>query len=294
MAIILAYIALIAIWATTPLAIKWSTADISFVGGIFWRILLSAILALCILKIRRQALFPTKAAARIYAVSALSIAPNFLLVYWAANWIPSGLISVIFSTVPLLIAIMSLVFLKQNIFTRNRVIALALAMIGMLTIFFDQLSIGKEGALGVVAMVLSVLIFAGSNLWFQQLHNPLTTLQTTTGGLCFSVPPLAICWWFMDGIIPINASNQALLSIMYLGIVGSLIGFFLYYFLLHRLAAHIVTTVGMISPVFALFLGNQLANEAIGSRLIIGAIFVLVGLALYHSGSFAKLKSQST
>jgi drug/metabolite transporter (DMT)-like permease len=285
-AIIAAYVTLIAIWSTTPIAIKWSAMDVSFAGGIFWRILISACLALLILKMMRERLFFRPGIWRFYAVGALGIAPNFLLVYWASLWIPSGLISVIFSAVPFLMGVLSYYWLGKNVFTRQRVIALLIALSGILVIFYDQLEVvGEMGAYGIVAMVLSVLVFAVSSTWLQKMAGHASALQTTTGSLCFSVPLLALVWWLTDGSIPIDISFKGVSSILYLGIVGSLIGFFLFYFLLHRLSAYFVSTVGMISPVFALMISAWIADENIGNRLVGGAVLVLSGLALYHMRS---------
>lgn len=286
---ITAYIALIVIWSTTPLAIKWSAIDVSFAGAIFWRILLSALLALAALKIRGEKLFIKPRVWRFYAITAAGIAPNFLLVYWSSLWISSGLISVIFSLTPFLMGILSYYWLGKNVFTVRRLVALSIAIIGLVIIFSDQLLLmGDKGAYGMVAMLLSIICFAISSTWLQKMGASIPVLQTTAGGLCFSVPPLAICWWIFDGELPFDMSLQSGLSILYLGIVGSLIGFFLYYFLLHRITASVVSTVGMISPVFALALGSLLAGENLSLRLMAGAAMVLLGVALYHMPSFKK------
>ena len=291
---LVAYIILIAIWSTTPLAIKWSAADISFAGGIFWRILLSACLALIILRLKGETLFIRPNIWRFYAIGAIGIAPNFLLVYWSSQWIPSGLISVIFSAVPFLMGLLSYYCLGKNVFTFQRIIALIVAMLGMVVIFYDQLLVvGTQGVYGIVGMLLSVLTFAVSSTWLQRLGAQVPALHTTTGSLCFSVPPLALVWWWVDGVLPLDMGMRSTLSIIYLGIVGSLIGFFLYYFLLQRLSAYVVSTVGMISPVFALIIGAAIANEALGTRLILGASMVLIGLALYHLRSVYLIQIKS-
>ncbi len=71
-------------------------------------------------------------------------------------------------------------------------------------------------------------------------------------------------------------------SIVYLSVVGSVIGFLLYYFLLHRITAYLASTVGMISPVFAMSLGVLVAGEQVGPQLLLGASLVLTGVGLYH------------
>lgn len=286
---IIAYICLIAIWSTTPLAIKWSAQDISFAGAIFWRILISAWLALLLLKVRGHKLFYKPDIWKFYAVTAAGIAPNFLLVYWASLWINSGLISVLFSLTPFVTALLSYFWLGKNIFTLQRVIALLIAVAGLMVIFSNQLAMTDNFAIyGIVAMLMSIICFAISSTWLQKMGATVPVLHTTTGGLCFSVPPLALCWWLFDGGLPFDVSWRGGFSLLYLSIVGSLIGFYLFYFLLHRISATVVTTVGMISPIFALMLGLAFAGEEMTAKLLIGAAMVLCGLALYHVRSFIK------
>lgn len=279
----IAYIILIAIWSTTPLAIKWSATDLSFVGAIFWRILLSALLALAVLSIRGESLRGYRHGLRFYVVAALGIAPNFLLVYWSAQWISSGLISVIFSTTPFLIGVLSYYWLGRQVFTVQRVIALLIAMLGLVVVFAEQLIIiGRDGAYGVVVMLVSVVIFATSSTYLQKMNTTIPVLQQTTGGLCFSSLFLALVWLLLDGSAPWPITLRGGLSILYLSVFGSLIGFMLYYFLLQRISAYAVSTVGMISPAFALILGVFLAGELLTLQLMIGAGLVLLGLTLYH------------
>ena len=279
----IAYGVLVVIWSTTPLAIKWSADEVSFAGAIFWRILLSAIIALCIVRAKGESIWGYRHGVRFYTIAAIGIAPNFLLVYWASQWIASGLISVTFSTTPFVMGVLSFYILGKQVFTPQRVIALCIAVAGLLFVFADQLVLmGANGAYGIIAMVFSVLIFSLSSTFLQQIESDIPVLQKTTGGLCFSVPLLALAWLLLDGGLPWPVSLQGGLSILYLAIGGSLLGFALYYFLLHRLSAYVVSTVGMISPVFALLLGSLLDNESLTPHILIGTGLVLFGLTLYH------------
>jgi drug/metabolite transporter (DMT)-like permease len=279
----IAYVALVCIWSTAPLAIKWSAADVSFAGAIFWRILLSAILGLFILRLCNKSLWGYRGGLHYYAVAAFGIASNFLLVYWASLWLPSGLVSVIFSTTPFVMGVLSWYWLGKQVFTIQRVLALLLAIGGLLVVFADQWTqVDDNSIYGMVAMMFSVLLFSISSIWLQSMDVSLPVLQKTVGGLCFSVPPLALAWWLFDGQLPWPVSLEGGLSILYLSVFGSLAGFAIYYFLLHRLSAYVVSTVGMVSPVFALLLGYTLAREPLTLSIGVGAGLVLTGLTLYH------------
>jgi len=241
-------------------------------------------------QLHRWRLWGYPKAFRFYTIAAIGIAPNCLLVYWASLLIPSGLISVIFSTTPFLMGVLSYYYLGKQVFTVQRVVALSIAVVGLLVVFADQiLLMGENGMYGLLAMMLSLLIFSISGTWLQKLDASIPVLQKTTGGLCFSVPPLATAWFFLDGTLPWSVSWQGGLSILYLGVFGSLIGFALYYLLLQRLSAYVVSTVGMVSPVFALLLGHFMAGELLTTRVLVGAELVLFGLTLYHMRCMALL-----
>ena len=183
---VIAYAVLVVIWSTTPLAIKWSADEVSFAGAIFWRILLSAIIALCIVRVKGESIWGYRHGVRFYTIAAIGIAPNFLLVYWASQWIASGLISVIFSTTPFVMGVLSFYILGKQVFTLQRVVALLIAVAGLLFVFIDQLTLmGVNGAYGIFAMVFSVLIFSFSSTYLQQIESDIPVLQKTTGGYAF-------------------------------------------------------------------------------------------------------------
>jgi len=286
MGVNIAYVLLVVVWSTTPLAIKWSATELSFSGAIFWRIAISALLAVSILYARQQRLFVNPAAWRLYTVAALGIAPNFLLIYWASLSIPSGLISVVFGTAPLMTGLLSHYWLGKKVFTKQRMVAFMIAFIGLVIVFADQLVlVGREAAYGILAVILAVIIFAVSAVGVQKIGTSVPVLQKTVGGLCFSLPLLGFVWWYLDGSMPWPVTAKAGLSVLYLAIFGSLIGFMLYYFVIQRLSAHAVSTVGMVSPVFALALGVGIEGEQLSMQLFSGAAFVLVGLIIYQRAS---------
>ena len=73
-------------------------------------------------------------------------------------------------------------------------------------------------------------------------------------------------------------------SVLYLGVFGSLIGFYAYFTVLQKLSASNVTLITLITPVIALSLGALLNGETLNEKLIFGAFMVLLGLSIYHFG----------
>ena len=76
------------------------------------------------------------------------------------------------------------------------------------------------------------------------------------------------------------------LSILYLAILGSAIGFPLYFYLLKKLKPERVAIVTLITPVTALLLGAMLNSEHISSKVWLGTGLILLGLAIYEYGKY--------
>ena len=101
-----AYIGVIVIWTTTPLAIKWSGEGSHFMFAVTTRMVIAAVLSLLILKATRTPLPWHKPARDTYLVGGLGIFGAMTLVYWGAQFIPSGWISVIFGLTPIMTGLM--------------------------------------------------------------------------------------------------------------------------------------------------------------------------------------------
>ena len=121
-----AYLLVILIWSTTPLAIHWSNSSLSFVAAITLRMALALPLCFVLMSILREPLIRNKRDWLAYAASALGLFPNMLLVYWAAQFISSGLMSVMFGVYPFFVGVFSLLIMRENPFTPIKVLALVL------------------------------------------------------------------------------------------------------------------------------------------------------------------------
>ena len=81
-----------------------------------------------------------------------------------------------------------------------------------------------------------------------------------------------------------SVPQRAAWSIVYLGLIGSVLGFALYYYVLKHVEATRVALIALVTPVIALLLGNYLNGEAIQAEAWIGTVAILSGLLLYEYG----------
>jgi drug/metabolite transporter (DMT)-like permease len=87
--------------------------------------------------------------------------------------------------------------------------------------------------------------------------------------------------------LPSVVPPRAMLSIVYLGLIGSVLGFVLYYYVLRHVEATRVALIALVSPVMALLLGHLLNGEALQAEILLGTAAILGGLLLFEYGEAA-------
>ncbi len=282
----MAYLAMIVIWSTTPLAIKWSSQGLDFITGVSARMLIGAILALFLALLWHKKIPMHKNARSVYTASAFSIYGSMMMVYWGAQFIPSGLVSVLFGLSPIFTT--GFVLLLRNHVSLNehfgwhKLWGAGVGICGLGIIFIERISRGEEAIMGMLAVLIAVILHTGSAVRIKRLNIPLPALIVTTGGLLFALPLFLLSFLLFADPLPEQLPLRTLWSIVYLGIMGSVVGFVSYYFVLSRLSASTVALATLITPITALLLGKWFNHETITSAIFIGTACVLSGLLIHQ------------
>lgn len=283
MKVVLAYISIIILWATTPLAIQWSAHGVSFVFAVASRMTIGVVCMLVYLLIRGQRLPWHRKAKLTYFVIAIQIYAAMLSVYWGAQFIPSGWVSVLFGLSPFITAFFSALWLKERSVTVAKIVAYFLGLGGLSIIFSSALQLNVQAVFGICGVLTAVILQTASAVWVKRIYAQLSAEIQVTGGLMFAFPAYLVTWLVVDqGQWPQQIPLSSLLSIVYLGVVATTIGFVLYYYLLIHLPTTTVGFIPMISPVIALYLGYAFNNEALSTELVIGTVLILSALLVHQ------------
>jgi drug/metabolite transporter (DMT)-like permease len=292
MSVPVAYLGVLLIWSTTPLAIQWSTQGTNFAFAVFARMLIGVIVAGLLLAAWRIRLPLHGRARRAYVVGGLGIFGGMALTYWGARFIHSGLIAVLFGLAPLMASILTAIFLKERSLTPTKLLGLGLGVAGLGIIFLDGHALRGDSAwAGLVAVLLAVFCYSGSLVWLKHLADDSPPMATTVGTLAVSLPLFGLFWLVADNQPLTLPPLRAAAAISYLGIFGSVIGFALYYYVIKHLDASRVALITLLTPIIALVLGSVLNGEYISQRLILGTAVVILGLAAHEWKSFASALS---
>jgi probable blue pigment (indigoidine) exporter len=280
--VIAAYIGVVAIWSTTPLAIQWSNSTLPFITAITLRMVLAMVLCLIVLAVLRKPLVNHRSDWRAFAVGGLGLFPNMLVVYWSAQHIPSGVMAVMLGITPFFVGVFSRVFLKENVFTLARLMALAVALAGLALIHSEQLLVGRSAVQGMLGMLCSSAMFALSSVWLKAVGGGIDPVRQGAGVLFAAAPCFAVVWLFTGAPLPAEIDAKSVAGVGYLVVAGSVLGGTLFFYVLRHCAVDKVSLITLITPVIALALGQVVADEQITWRSACGAALVVSALAVYQ------------
>ncbi|MCJ8295573.1 MAG: DMT family transporter [Colwellia sp.] len=285
MSVSIAYLAVLLIWSTTPLGIVWSSESINPSLAVLLRMLIALVLGALVIKVRKINLPWHKQALTLYSYSALGIFGGMLCTYLAAPYLSSGIISLVFGLSPVISALLAKKILAEPNISGVRKFSMIISLCGLAVVCSDNFTLADDGIYGVIFILLAVFFFSLSGVLVKSVSIAIHPLATTVGALTVATPMFLLSWLVLDGTLPVELwQERSIWATVYLGVFGSLIGFYAYFTVLQKLSASSVTLITLITPVIALSLGAVLNGEVINDKLILGAFMVLFGLAIYHFG----------
>ncbi len=279
-----AYIGVILIWTTTPLAIKWSGEGAGYLFGVTGRMVIGVILATMFLSLMGKRLMWHKKARQTYVAGGLGIYGAMMLVYWGVQFIPSGWVSIIFGLSPVITGLLASILLNETALTPSRFLGIALGFMGLVVVFAEGTELSDQGMLGVLAVALSTLVHSISTVWVKKIAAALPGMTIATGSLMVAVMLFLLTWFIVGASWPETIGTRTASSIIYLGVVGSVLGFALYFYVLTHVQATRVSLIALITPVTALILGAQLNDEIISLQVWIGVMVITSGLVVFQWG----------
>ena len=245
----------ILIWGTTWIAIAVELGPVPLLVSVFYRFALAAAILLAALVLAGRLTVPALRHQPYIVAQALCLfCCNFLCFYAATGFIPSGLVSVVFSLATLFNAVNGRLLFGTPI-TGRAVLAAALGLAGLVLLF------GPEAAIGLDARTLKGLGLATLGTLLFSLGNMASRRNSAAG-----IPPrIAIAWGMAYGALMLLGliaatgtplvlppSRDYLLALVYLAVFGSVIGFLAYLSLVARIGPARAAYATVLFPIVAL------------------------------------------
>lgn len=210
---------------------------------------------------------------------------DYGLLFWAEQRVPSGIAAVMMATIPLFMALSEIIFLRTQRLTIRLALALSIGIGGVAVLMSRSLNLGGApiDRAAAIALIIASISWSVSSALTRKLPLPPSKVmssgaQMLAGGVFLAVTAAALgefhnfYWW--------TISRRAWLSLLYLIVAGSIIGFTAYVWLIHHESPTKVGTYAYVNPVVAVLVGYFGGGEALGLRTILGTTFVLISVVV--------------
>lgn len=282
MRLFLAYLGVGLIWATTPLAIKWSSVGVSFIFGVTARMSIGLGCLMLLMAVTRTRLRLDRPALKTYLAVTGQLYASMLLTYWGAQFIPSGWLSVIYGLSPFMTAFIAAAYLNEQSLGLGKIISYLLGVAGLGVMFSSAIDMNSSAVQGMLALLIATALHALSAVGVKRIQAGLPAMAQITGGLLLSLPLYLLTWLALDnGQFPQWPADNTLWSILYLGIIATPVGFALYYYVLAKMEATQVAMINLLTPVLSLLIGYFFNFEPLGLKVASGSGLILLALALH-------------
>jgi drug/metabolite transporter (DMT)-like permease len=279
----LVWLVLCGIWGSTWLFIKLGLEDLPPITFAGIRFVISCAILFVVIRVRNISL-PGKSRdwLLLLITGVMSFSLNYGLVFWGEQYITSGLAALLQATLPAFGLVLAHLHLPAERMTWSRSFGVILGVFGVAVVFSNQLAIAGEKALaGCVALVLSALFAAYSNVLVKAYGRNLEPAILAGGQMFFGLIPLMLVGLLLEGSpLAFRWTPMALVSLFYLAVVGSVIAFLLYYWLVHNMEVTKSMMIALVTPVVAVVLGMVVLGEELSWRTIVGGLMIMSGIGL--------------
>lgn len=276
------WLILCGIWGSTWLFIKLGLQDLPPLTFAGIRFVIACTILFIWIQFRRLQLPRIRSDWAFLAVTGiLSFGLNYGLVFWGEQYISSGLAALLQATLPAFGLVFAHIHLPSERLSWAKIFGVILGVCGVGVVFSNQLAVsGRQALAGCVALILSAMFAAYANVLVKARGTKLDPAILAGGQMFFGLLLLFAVGIPLEGSpFHLRWSPMALICLFYLAIVGSVVAFVLYYWLVLRTDVTKSMLIALVTPVVAVILGMIVLDEEIGWRTLIGGAMIMTGIS---------------
>ena len=278
---------LIMIWGTTWAAIRVGLEGIPPLTGVALRFGSASVLLMALARWLGVPLGSGRRIHRLWLINAIfTFCLSYGVVYWAEQWIPSGLAAILFSTFPLFIAVMAHFHLPGERLRLPALLGLLVGCSGVAIIFSDDLAAlgGEQAILAAAVFLLSPAAAAFANIVVKKYGSDVHPFTLTAVPMAMTAVIMGTLALFLERDRQVVFDAVSVGALLYLSVLGSAVTFSLYFWLLSSLKATRLSLITYGVPIVAVIVGIIALDEPFTPRILAGAATVLIGVALAVTG----------
>lgn len=274
---------LILVWGTTWAAIRVSLGGIPPLAGVALRFAIAALALLALVPVLGVELGRSRRELWLWPLNGvLTFAVPYGILYWAEQWVPSGLAAVIYATYPLMIALIAHLLLPAERLTRSNAVGVLVGFAGVTVIFSEDFAAlgGARVATATAALLVCPFCAALGSAIVKRWGAGVHPLSITAVPMAITAVLMGAVSLWTERDRELSFGTAPLLALLYLALMGSALTFTLYFWLLRHQAATALSLITYAIPVIAVGVGVLFLDEPLTARLVGGAALVLAGVAV--------------
>lgn len=275
-------------WGSTFLAVRVAVQSIPpFLVGAVRNLVAGAVLvAIAAASGAERPRWP--AVGRAFAIGVLLFLANHGAIAWASTRNPSGITALFVATIPLWVVVLEWAAGRHQRPSPRAAVGLGLGFLGSLLLFWPTAGAPVLDLAASLVTAVAAVSWATGTLVARRAHLSSSVAMATglpmlLGGAALALVASVAGEWQRLDVSQVPAAGLA--AVVYLIVLGSLLGFSAYLFLLKTMPASRVATYAYVNPVVALALGAWFGGEAIGPTTLAAAAVSLAGVYLSVSDS---------
>ena len=280
------FFALAGMWGSSYLFIKFAVETLEPFTLIATRLAIGAtVLWIVVVVVARERLpRDPRAYGHLLVMSVINVVAPFYLITWAEQSVDSALAAIINGAVPLFVVLPAALFLHDEPVTVNRLLGLPIGFVGVVLLVVEDMGSGGSDALGALALLGSTILYAIGNVYARRNIRHLRPMIPALFQVTFALI-LSLCLMLaLEGVPDAAAfTPTAILSVAWLGVLGSALAYLAYFRLLSEWGATRTSLLAYLLPVVGIALGVVVRDERISLFVLAGTLLILFGIGLANS-----------
>jgi drug/metabolite transporter (DMT)-like permease len=217
-------------------------------------------------------------------VGVMMFAADYGLIYWAEQFIDSGLTAILFATLPLITIAFAHAYLPDEPLTARKFLGTAVAFAGVVSLFADGVRLDASRTVPMLAIVASAVFAALASVASKRHGHDISPAALNAPAMLVGAMVLTVVSFAVGDGFRFPADAATWTAVLYLSIAGSVVTFLVFFSLLKIWSATTMSFISVFTPATALLLGFVFLDERPTLYTALGAVLILAGVTLALTG----------
>lgn len=280
----LLFLALGFLWGSSYLFIKFAVDDFGTFTLVALRLVVGAALLWAVVLAAREALpRERRTYGHLIVMACINITIPFLLITWAEQSVHSSIAAILTAPVPLFAIILSAFFLHDEPLRLNGLLGLLVGFVGVVIVTSPGLSGEGTSVTGELALLGAAFSYAVGAVYSRRFVRGLRPMIPAVFQVTFAAIITGVAALLVEQPWQATPDLQAVVSILWLGLLGSGVAYLIVFRLFAHWGATRTTLVAYVIPPVGIVLGFLALQEPVDGRLIVGTMLIIAGVAFVNS-----------